>query len=87
MDCSAHDVCSVCGTGYFLNSNTLLCEECEIEGCDRCASESVCSLCLGSFTFVDGECVCTDGTYLDSKIGLCLSCSPVCRTCVGSTSM
>ena len=54
--------------------------------CDECLSSSYCLTCLEAFNMGDGTCksTCLDGMYLDKKIKICLRCSSICKTCIGS---
>ena len=44
LECADLSVCSVCDEShnFFLNGETLLCEECGIEGCADCGNMSHC---------------------------------------------
>lgn len=97
---STADQCTSCKTSAVLtSSNTCVCplgysiDPTNCTPCDtKCASclspgTTQCLSCLPSFQLVGispAACVCSDGMYLDTTVGLvCKACDRTCATCVG----
>ncbi|KAH9948122.1 insulin-like growth factor binding protein [Amylocystis lapponica] len=89
--------CSQCAPGFFLDSSGN-CDACQL-GCTECAaSTGDCITCKSGFTqnandatsciasqaTTSGGTVCPDGSFSNGTA--CAACSPLCRTCSGSSS-
>lgn len=65
--------CLTCQKGYYLDTNTKLCNPCPT-GCATCTSSTVCQSCISS------------GFWLNSGTNKCIPCSYGCNTCTFSAA-
>jgi hypothetical protein len=79
VTCSALSVCTLCNTGYAIDT-TNKCQTCAsfITNCSTCSSNSTCLVCLGSNLLRDNLCrVCSQivtNCNTCSSAGICLTC-------------
>ncbi|KAL4483874.1 hypothetical protein ABPG72_006249 [Tetrahymena utriculariae] len=77
-------VCSPCKElGQGLNPTTLICENCQIQKCLSCISDSSkCNICTSGYYFVENTCQLNHpiGYYCDSQ-NVCFKCNAGCKTC------
>lgn len=83
ITCQTLTACSVCQTGYFINSTTGLCQICP-SGCTNC-TQGTCYNCnyLLNYILINGSCfLCTGGLLANPITSQCSSCSNVLPNCV-----
>jgi hypothetical protein len=82
--CTNGQSCLSCGSNFYLNETTNLCEPCtDLPGCLICQSSAVCLFCDNGY-FIDNN-----GCTECSAISGCYSCisSTVCTSCIGGFTL
>jgi len=74
----------VCPDTQYYNLATFSCASC-YSTCKTCheATSSDCDLCKNNLVYSDGQCICFDGTFMQSL--RCIDCDDSCKTCHGAS--